>query len=173
MRTIYILLFLIIFSVQLPAREKVSIYGKADYRTIVYENVIGTAIDSVAGSSIIDVDYEVRVLSVSGNNYRCQYRNLISEINTQYYIIPSTQDSTHIEGLTIYYDSSIAVGDRFVFSCDTDLPVALDSLGGIYDAFYTYIKNDTIHAITSIPDTVLFSGDYDKGLTIFSQQNIK
>lgn len=155
------------------ARENVKIYGKSIYRTVYYENIIGTAISSVTGTSTVDVDYEVRVLSASTTGYRCQYRNLNSGINTEYYILPSSSDATHVTGLTINYSSTIATGNRFTFSCDTDMPVQVDSLGGIYNAFYTYVKNDTIHAVSSTPDTVLLTGDYDKGLAIFSQQLIK
>jgi len=169
----HILLLIIFFMAEYNfAIDNTTIYGRGDYRTLEYENIVGTSCDSVTGSASVDYDYEIRILSVSGSDYRCQYRNQITKVYSSYTITPLKVDSINVPGFKIYYSNSLSVGDRFTFRYDTEIPIKIDSLGGVYNAFYTYMKMDSILMVSATPDTILLTGGYKFGLTIYADENI-
>jgi len=173
MKKYIITLSLLLFAVCGYSIDAIKTYGKSGFRWTEYDNIVGTAMDSVVCTTAVDAEYEIRVLSVGGSGYRCQYRNIDTGVNTEHYVTPSMVDSVNMDDFYIYFSAGIDVGDRFTFSRSYYIPVKVDSLGGVYNAFFSYMKNDSVSTVSSTPDTVLLTGSYDKGLLLFATENIK
>jgi len=153
------------------------IYGKSDIGVLSWRNVRGTALDAVTRTGMSeDILYEISVKSCtadSGGVALVRFRNILTKRVVEKYIPAGTTDNTTITNFSITFNDTLAAGNVSTIRYSTEIPVKVDSVGGIHDALWDYAKADTVTTVSATPDTVVLTGNYPRGLTVIANSNMQ
>jgi len=178
MKRLIFFLILIILACFCYGQEKTSLmFGKSDIQILTWSNINGSPADSVkrVGTSG-NINYEIVVRSTStatGGVVKISFRNLDKHRGFDKYMKAGTVDSVSIANFKIFFNDTLSVNDKLRIRYTDKISVKVDTLGGIYDAFWTGAKVDTITTVTADQDTIILSGDYPYGLTISADLDLQ
>jgi len=154
--------------------NSVLVYGKSDIGVLKYSNRTGTPVDAIAVTAApsTEVNYEFLVSSVSGTAATVRETNLVTKKQQTKVMTTGAANTAAVSGFTITLNDTVTAGNIFRFSYSYFTPMKTDSTGKVATAKWESARVDSISALTTSRQSIVFTGDFEDGITVLADVNL-